>query len=365
MATVSSYQNAQGKKMYRVRFRTLDGKQTDRRGFKTKREAEAAMNRIEVEKASGSYVAPALGLITVGDMAQAWLDRKEATSAPSHHRTLDSAWRIHVKPRWGSVKLSAVSVLDVETWVASMTQAGSSPTTVIRAHGVLSGILSDAVKSRRLAANPASGVEGLPRKTAKKHIYLDAADVERLADAAEEHRVLVLVLAYCGLRWGEAISLRTSDVEFLRRRISVHRNAVQVGGTHHVGSTKGKENRSVPLPQFVLDALSVACKEKAPSTLIFGDGEHYLPRPKSSNGWLTRAVKSAGVQSITPHDLRHTAASLAVSAGANVLAVSRMLGHKSAALTLDTYADLFDSDLEAVATALDAVREKALRTVTT
>jgi integrase len=57
---------------------------------------------------------------------------------------------------------------------------------------------------------------------------------------------------------------------------------------------------------------------------------------------------------ITPHDLRHTAASLAISAGANVKAVQTMLGHKSAALTLDTYADLFPDDLEAVATALDA-----------
>jgi Arm DNA-binding domain len=117
--------------MYRVRFRTPDGRQTDRRGFKTKREAEATMNRIEVDKASGSYVAAALGLITVGDMAQAWLDRKGATCAPSHHRTLDSAWRTHVGPRWRSVKLSAVSVLDVETWGTSMTKTGSSPTSVI------------------------------------------------------------------------------------------------------------------------------------------------------------------------------------------------------------------------------------------
>ena len=56
---------------------------------------------------------------------------------------------------------------------------------------------------------------------------------------------------------------------------------------------------------------------------------------------------------ITPHDLRHTAASLAVSAGANVKAVQKMLGHKSAAMTLDTYADLFDKVAEAVADAHD------------
>ena len=65
--------------------------------------------------------------------------------------------------------------------------------------------------------------------------------------------------------------------------------------------------------------------------------------------WWERALDAAVVEWMTPHDLRHTAASLAVSAGANVKAVQRMLGHKSAAMTLDTYADLFDDDLADVA----------------
>lgn len=64
---------------------------------------------------------------------------------------------------------------------------------------------------------------------------------------------------------------------------------------------------------------------------------------------------------VTPHDLRHTAASLAISAGANVKAVQRMLGHASAAMTLDTYAELFEDDLDAVASALDQQRSEALR----
>ena len=80
----------------------------------------------------------------------------------------------------------------------------------------------------------------------------------------------------------------------------------------------------------------------------------YLLRPKSSGGWFAAAVKRAEVQDITPHDLRHTCASLAVSSGANVLAVSRMLGHKDPSITLRIYADLFDSDLDAVAVNLDA-----------
>ncbi len=109
------------------------------------------------------------------------------------------------------------------------------------------------------------------------------------------------------------------------------------------------------MPVFVLNALSVQCKDKAPGDLVFaGRDGGYLPRPKSSNGWFTRAVKAAKVQAITPHDLRHTCASLAVSAGVNVLALQRMLGHTSAKITLDTYADLFDDDLDAVAVTLHA-----------
>lgn len=87
---------------------------------------------------------------------------------------------------------------------------------------------------------------------------------------------------------------------------------------------------------------------------MFGDGSRYLPRPATKRGWFAGAVKRAGVQKITPHDLRHTCASLAVSAGVNVLALQRMLGHTSAKMTLDTYADLFDDDLDDVAATLHA-----------
>jgi hypothetical protein len=145
------------------------------------------------------------------------------------------------------------------------------------------------------------------------------------------------------------------DVEFLRRRLSVSENAVQLGTYHAVGPTKGRKARSVPVPAFVLDELSVQCNGKAPSDLVFpGRDRGYLQRPKSSTGWFQAAVKKAKVQKITPHDLRHTCASLAVSAGVNVLALQRMLGHKSAKVTLDTYADLFDDDLDAVAVSLHA-----------
>jgi integrase len=86
--------------------------------------------------------------------------------------------------------------------------------------------------------------------------------------------------------------------------------------------------------------------------LLPGDDGRHLRRPHPESGWFAKAVAESKVPRTTPHDLRHTAASLAVSAGANVKAVQKMLGHASAAMTLDIYADLFDDDLEAVAVAL-------------
>jgi integrase len=100
-------------------------------------------------------------------------------------------------------------------------------------------------------------------------------------------------------------------------------------------------------------ALRRARRGGAPGDLVFaGPDGTYLARPKSDGGWFSSAVAKAKVQAITPHDLRHSCASLAVSAGVNVLALQRMLGHTSAKVTLDTYADLFDDDLDAVAVSL-------------
>src|SRR3546814_18087045 len=89
--------------------------------------------------------------------------------------------------------------------------------------------------------------------------------------------------------------------------------------------------RSVPVPDFVLDGLSRHCVGKRREALISPalDGG-YLPRPRSASGWFAAALRRAGLQTITPHDLRHTCASLALSAGANVLALQRMLGHRGA-----------------------------------
>lgn len=113
----------------------------------------------------------------------------------------------------------------------------------------------------------------------------------------------------------------------------------------------------------MMSGMATACKQ--PLQLILGDGHSYVRLSTSGRGWFAKAVRLSQKDDetfprVTPHDLRHTAASLAVSAGANVNAVQRMLGHASAAMALDTYADLFDDDLDAVAVGLDTSRSSRI-----
>ncbi|MGV8970715.1 MAG: tyrosine-type recombinase/integrase [Rhodoglobus sp.] len=188
--------------------------------------------------------------------------------------------------------------------------------------------------------------------------------VELLASQSK-FPTLVYLLAYTGLRWGEATGLQVGSVDTERRRLLVHENAVKVGQEIFIGEPKSHEKRSVPYPEFLAEPLSAACAVKSKRMLVFGDGSVHLRTPHSISGWFVLAVRRCQeidpeFLSVTPHDLRHTAASLAISAGANVKAVQRMLGHASAAMTLDVYADLFEDDLDDVSERLNAVRSKAV-----
>lgn len=369
MATIESY-NTKGGKRYRVRYRTPDHRQTDKRGFRTKRDAEAFAATVEVEKLRGEYVAPALGRITIGELAPTWLERKESDLKPSAYRPLEVAWNKHVKPRWGSVSIIDIDLDAVERWISDMgrtvteadgtvTKKGSGATVVLRAYGVLAGTLDSAVKARRLAANPARTPENLPRKKPKPRTYLTHDQVAELATESK-YPTLIRLLAYTGLRWGEAIALRVNHLDLPRKRLTVIENAVQVDQSHIVGTPKSGDPRSVSIPEFLVFELSALVTDRPADALLFDDGHgRYLKRPVSFTGWFAGAVERSGVPRVTIHDLRHTAASLAVSAGVNIKALQRMLGHASAAMTLDVYSDLFDDDLDAVGIALNHARSAA------
>lgn len=364
MGSITSYDTGSGKR-YRVRYRKPDHSQTDKRGFRTKHEAELFLASTKISKARGEYIDAASARVSIRTLGTVWL-ASQTHLKPSSRDAVEIAWRLFVEPAWGGISVGDIRHSDVQTWVSQLATGDAktahdagprSATVVIRAYGILAAILDAALRDRRISSNPARGV-ALPRKAKKHHVYLTHDQVGLLAKNSGDKDTLVLTLAYTGLRWGEAIGLRVKDLNPLRRRLFVRENAVRVGGVIVVGTPKSHETRSVPYPDVLAVGLARAAEGKTPEQLLFGDGINHLRTPTVHDGWFVMAVRHAqeadhGFPRVTPHDLRHTAASLAISAGANVKAVQRMLGHASASMTLDTYADLFDDDLDGVAVVLN------------
>ncbi|WP_169836038.1 site-specific integrase [Corynebacterium aquilae] len=234
------------------------------------------------------------------------------------------------------------------------------PVIARRAHGVLAGILDIAVYDQRIASNVSRGVS-LPRKPEPKKVYFTPQQLQALADAAGSRKLIVLTLGTVGLRWGELAGLQARDVLVDRRRLHVRRAVTWQGGQFTVGPLKGHESRVVTAPAIVFDSLVAKARELPLEGWLFGDNAKGRPLSGSSSArWFKTAVKNCRTaktipETITPHGLRHVAAGLLVGAGASVKAVQRQLGHKSAAMTLDVYSDLFDGDLDEVCAALDTL----------
>lgn len=360
---IEPYETAQGTR-YRVRYRKPNKQQTDKRGFKTVKDAELFLASVKVSKATGDYIDPAKARITVGQLHERWLDGKKVLK-PSAYDSLPRAWRNQVEPTWGHREIGSIDKSEVQAWVAKL-YADRSASTVLRALGVLAGILDMAIADGYIKRNPARGLTNRPRKPKKKpgRVYLTHQQLELLARCAKRP-TLVRTLGVTGLRWGEAAALMVRGHDEMRHRLHAELNGPTVNGRVIVGPLKSWEDRWVPYPEYLQPEIRALCTGRAPTELLFPDeyGEH-LRRPEHGTGWFEGAVKRAQkidptFPRITVHDLRHTAASLAISAGANVKALQRMLGHESAAITLDTYADLFDDDLEAVAVKLGEARAAA------
>ena len=350
-------------KRYEVRYLKPDGTKGGKRGFVRKRDAELWLAEVESSRARGNYIDPQASKITIDTLGETWLEAKRSSMKPSSFAPVDTAWRLRVQPTWGRWEVGGLRHTDIRAWVAKLsTQTGATVT--IRTFGVLASILDDAVYDGRIPANPARmGRIGLPKKGRGRHGYLTHEEVIRLAQSSGDRKLLVLVLAYTGIRWGEEIALRVKDLDLVRGRLHVASNAVEVHGKIHVGTPKSHKGRLVPIPRFLVELLAAAVRGRSQDALVFpGKDGQYLRRTRADEGsksWFKTALAKAGIPAMTTHDLRHTAASLAVRAGANVKTIQRMLGHTSAAMTLDVYSDLFETDLDAVSSALDTAASRA------
>lgn len=349
--------------VWRARYRDTAGKEHARH-FSRKVDAQAWLDGVTAAVQTGTYVDPGKSRITLGEWAERWysaqLQLKESTRV-----RYGGLLRVHILPAWSSVRLVDVSHADVSSWVQGIVAGGSSPATARQAHRVFSLVCDLAVRDGRLPRNPATGVR-LPRVQPTEKVFLNHDQVDALAVAAsrvsgrETDGRVVRTLAFTGMRWGELAALRIRRLDLMRRRLEIAESVTEVGGRAVWGTPKTHATRVIAVPRSLVDDLAAEVAGRGPDELVF-------TAPKGGllllRNWRAKvfvpAIKQAELEGLTVHGLRHTAASLAASAGASVRHVQALLGHASPVLTLSTYQHLFDDDLDAVADRLDAAAEAA------
>lgn len=274
------------------------------------------------------------------------------------------------------VRLANVSHADVQQWVTDLSKK-RSPATVRKLHRVLSLILDTAVKDGRMARNVSTGVN-LPRPAKQEQHFLTHTQVGALAEAIcqpvdvskhrrlderenQTYRLIVIFLAYTGVRFGEMAALRVRRLDLDRRRATIAESVTVVQGLGQVwGTPKSHERRQVPIPKFLVADLRAHVAGRKPDDLVFtglrGGGPLRAPIFRAG---FDAAAKAIGVPGLHPHELRHTAASLAIASGADAKVIQQMLGHASAAMTMDVYGHLLGDRLDEVADALDHARTAA------
>jgi integrase len=351
--SVSKYHTSSGEPRWRVEWR-LPGRVKRRRVFHTAAQARRFESEVIASAARGLIVDPKRGAaVTVDFCYRRWLASR-ADYTPKVLVGYQGCYRVSVGPAFGAWPLTAVDAHSVQEWVNAM--AGDvGPRTQRWRHSVLRMVMQYAVDHDYIVKNPCAATR-FPPLARHEHVYLTPPEVERLAGLCGPQGDVVTFLAYTGLRWGELMGLCVADVDLPARRIRVRRSITQVGGKLVTGGTKSKAGvRTVPIPNRIVPLLEARSAGRAAT-------EPAITSPRGAllirENWV-RAVswneqrKALGRPKLRIHDLRHTYASLARAAGADLRLLQKTLGHASITVTAHTYADLYDSELDAIADALD------------
>ena len=352
-----------------VQWREPDSKRLRERSFATKAAAETYRAELEDDVRSSRYLDPDAGNKPFGEVAEAWYKSKRRVRQSSldvYRRHLDA----RILPRWGATPVGQIMKVDVESWIDSLL-AGSAPVSLTRAQKALSAAslnqviatfgsaLRFAQAQRLILDSPVEGIE-LPKPGSKPHGYLTTEEVSLLAASADRDvdRVLLLFLAYTGVRIGEAVALTVADWDAKARRVAITKTADNQSGVW--GPTKSGESRSVPVPKAVAEALEVVLNGRS-SGPLFPDtqgGQIQVHNWRARS--FKRAVEKSGleVDGLRPHSLRHTFASLAIASGVDVVTLQAVMGHAKPSITLDTYSHLWPKRIDDVAAALDQLLAK-------
>jgi integrase len=342
-------------KRYRVTTIDLQG-QPSTEHHATKKAAEERQKELSAKLVTGAYASRSAGRALFSEVAEQWYDAKAVKVKGATLENYRSLLDTHVLPKWGTTAVGDIDWQTTQKWIGELSKAKPSnkkqgelsASRVVQAYHVLRGVLGYAVRSRLLSINPASDID-LPRKAKADKMYLTHQQLADLAGGCGDWDALVLVMGYCGLRWGEVTALNVGDVDFGRGRIEVTKAVEHVGRKYLLGTTKTHETRSVPVSKPVLEVLRERIGERRADWVLFPGKDGYLKTYEFRRAAFDPAAISVGVGGLVPHELRHTCASLAIQGRATIKTVQRLLGHATATMTLDEYGHLYPDDLDDVA----------------
>ncbi|MGI8790636.1 MAG: tyrosine-type recombinase/integrase [Actinomycetota bacterium] len=336
---------------YRVRWYGVDGRraQTVVTG---KREANRLAQSVETDKARGVGHNPSDGHAPVSHFVESYLGRpmRPATVARD-----TSYLRCHLLPALGRRPVGKVTREEVQAWVHGLTEKGLSAATVQKHYRLLGAVFQEALDARAIPETPCRRIH-LPRREAAEKRFLTHAEVRSLAEAIGPYYApLVYTAAYAGLRWSECAGLKRESLALDRGMLTVCGAIERVGGTYRwVPTTKTAQGmRTLPLPAPLATLLQTHLESAPSSVYVFParEGGHLRYDNFRTRAW-PKATAKAGLDGLTFHELRHTCAALLIRHGADVLFVSRYLGHTDVRTTLNVYGHLFprhgDQAVEAV-----------------
>lgn len=340
---------------YKVRYRDPDRRERSKT-FLRKIDAEEFARSVETDIRRGDYLDPAAGKVTLNEWADEWFGTIRHLK-PKTREGYEGILRKHVLPRLGRRSLASVKPIDIRRFVSELVDAGYSPSRVRQVRHLLGMLFAAAVENGAIATSPVSGIK-IPREQRRDMQVLTPNQVAALAEAVPARfKALVYLLAYGGLRWGEAAALRRSRVNLLRSRVEVSESVSETSTGLHYGATKTYQSRTVALPAFLKDMLAEHLRvyvDNDPNALVFTTE---AGAPLRNNNWRSRvwtpALQEARLPSVRIHDLRHTCATLLIAQGAHAKAIQRHLGHSSIQITFDTYGHLLPDEQDRVAAALD------------
>ena len=324
-------------------------------GFPTRKAAEADRDEARARVRRGTYVVPTRQ--TVGEYLSEWLDGVRGEYMPGSYDAVKLHVERYISPRIGQVPLAGLTTPTVKAFYAELYKSGRlrsdkplSAKTVHNIHRTLSRALNDAVQEQppRIPANPAARAHKAP--ASPEQATWTAEDLHRFYAFVGEDRLFALwrLAASTGLRRGELVGLRWSDVDLDAARISIASQRSKGGGTVATSRPKNKRGRVVELDPVTVSALRSYRTRQLEERMMLGDGWHDSGlvfthadgtplHPDSVTKRFGRLVLAAELPTVKLHGLRHTHATLMLGAGVHIKIVQERLGHSSIAITGDVY----------------------------